>query len=299
MAGDGLDIKVLRAIHVLSTCGSVTRAAEILEVTPGAISYLINKARKTTGSALFFRTRSGMEPNNLAKELSQRYQNISHELAASDDENTLFSRRMVVSTYSLLELILSHAMLSSTSPAPQLHFQPHRDNDNERLIKLRNKEVDIDIGTRLPVDRSIVQIKFLLSNSGVLLNKQHPSITDSITLEQWQNSRHAIWTRGMHFYSDSIEHSNRFDELFRQQSLSLIASSSLSVATLCAFSDLVILMPEIIGRKLEIFFPVKWLPAPEELSMHYECFLHYHHSHANNKQMSDLISFFQQSVNCA
>lgn len=297
MAGEGLDIKVLRAIHVLSTCGSVTKAAEILDVTPGAISYLINKARKTTGSALFFRTRTGMEPNNLAKELSQRYQNISLELATPDDENALFNRSMVISTYSLLELILSHSMLNAPSAMPTLHFQPHRDNDNERLIKLRNKEVDIDIGTRLPVDRSIVQIKFLLSDTGILLNKQHPTITDSITMEQWHSSRHAIWTRGMHFYSDSIEHSNRFDELFRQQSISLVASSSLSVATLCAFSDLVILMPETIGRKLETFFPVKWLPAPNELSMHYECFLHYHHSHANNKQMSDLISFFQQSVN--
>lgn len=297
MAGDGLDMKVLKAIHVLSTCGSVTRAAEILQVTPGAVSYLINKARKTTGSALFFRTRTGMEPNTLAKELSQRYQNINHELNTSDSNNGYASRSIVVSTYSLAELILSHAALNSASTLPMLHFQPQHESENERLIKLRNKEVDIDIGTRLPVDRSIVQIKFIVSDTGVLLSKEHPTIKDSITLEQWQNSRHAIWARGMYFFSDDITKTNQFNELFRDQSLSLVASSSLSVATLCALSDLVILMPKIVGNKLEKILPVKWLPAPDELTMHYECFLHYHHSHVDNNNLSELITFFQQAFN--
>lgn len=297
MAGDGLDMKVLKAIHVLSTCGSVTRAAEILQVTPGAVSYLINKARKSTGSALFFRTRTGMEPNTLAKELSQRYQNINHELNASDSNNAYASRSIVVSTYSLAELILSHAALNSASTLPMLHFQPQHESENERLIKLRNKEVDIDIGTRLPVDRSIVQIKFIVSDTGVLLSKEHPTIKDSITLEQWQNSRHAIWARGMYFFSDDITKTNQFNELFRDQSLSLVASSSLSVATLCALSDLVILMPKIVGNKLEKILPVKWLPAPDELTMHYECFLHYHHSHVDNNNLSELITFFQQAFN--
>lgn len=297
MADEGLDMKVLKAIHVLSTCGSVTRAAEILQVTPGAVSYLINKARKTTGSALFFRTRTGMEPNTLAKELSRRYQNINHELTPSDSDDAYASRTIVVSTYSLAELILSHAVLNSASTLPMLHFQPQHESENERLIKLRNKEVDIDIGTRLPVDRSIVQIKFIVSDTGVLLNREHPTIKESITLEQWHQSRHAIWTRGMHFFSDDIAQTNQFNELFRGQALSLVASSSLSVATLCALSDLVILMPKIVGNKLEKILPVKWLPAPEELTMHYECFLHYHHSHADNNNLSELITFFQQSFN--
>lgn len=48
-----LDLKVLKAIHILCQSGSVSKTAEILEVTPGAVSYLINKARKATGTSLF------------------------------------------------------------------------------------------------------------------------------------------------------------------------------------------------------------------------------------------------------
>lgn len=297
MTAEGLDMKVLRAIHVLSTCGSVTKTAEILQVTPGAVSYLINKARKSTGSALFFRTRSGMEPNTLAKELSQRYQNISHELTAHDNKSTITQRTVTISTYSLIEMILSHAMLNTRQPVPMANFQPQFESDNERLIKLRNKEIDIDIGTRLPVDRSIVQIKFLMTDIGILVNKQHPTIKDSISLAQWHNSRHATWSRGMHFFSEDIEQTNQFSELFHSQDTALVASSSLSVVMLCALSDIVLLMPKVVGNKLEALLPVKWLSAPKELTMRYECFLHYHHSQANNKKMSDLISFLQQTFN--
>lgn len=42
-----LDIKMLRTIHTLCACGSVVQTAKILGVSPGAISYTINKARKS------------------------------------------------------------------------------------------------------------------------------------------------------------------------------------------------------------------------------------------------------------
>lgn len=75
-----LDIKTLRTIHTLCACGSVIQTAKLLGVSPGAISYTLNKARKITGSALFFRSRTGMAPSSLAEELSQKYQQIAGEL---------------------------------------------------------------------------------------------------------------------------------------------------------------------------------------------------------------------------
>lgn len=75
-----LDIKTLRTIYTLCSCGSVMQTAKLLGVSPGAISYTLNKARKITGSALFFRSRTGMEPGSLAEELSQKYQKIVKDL---------------------------------------------------------------------------------------------------------------------------------------------------------------------------------------------------------------------------
>ena len=76
---NGLDMKVLRAVHTLTQSGSVSRAADILGVTPGPVTYLISKARKATDSALFFRSRRGMAPDTRARELNARYQSFCLE----------------------------------------------------------------------------------------------------------------------------------------------------------------------------------------------------------------------------
>ncbi|EAA4072576.1 LysR family transcriptional regulator [Salmonella enterica subsp. enterica] len=54
-----LDIKTLRTIHTLCACGSVIQTAKLLGVSPGAISYTLNKARKITGTAFFFAPEPG------------------------------------------------------------------------------------------------------------------------------------------------------------------------------------------------------------------------------------------------
>lgn len=130
MNSQEMDMKTLRAIHVLSTCGSVTKAAEILQATPGAISYLINKTRKATGSSLFFRTRHGMEPNALAKSLSERYQSINEAFftPVSDPDQPL--QHITLSTWSLLELELAKEALASDSLPAKLDFQPQPLADN-------------------------------------------------------------------------------------------------------------------------------------------------------------------------
>ncbi|MBU9847079.1 LysR family transcriptional regulator [Rahnella ecdela] len=285
-----MDMKVLRAIHLLSTSGSVTKTAEILQVTPGAVSYLINKARKSTGSALFFRTRDGMKPNTLALELSQRYLGVTEQFSEGNMQKSLNERTIVLSTYSLFELLLSITLLNTT----KLTFSRSSHDDAERLMKLRNKEVDVDIGSRLAVDSSIVQLKLFSSDLGALVSKNHPTIKETFTMEDWHQNRHIIWSRGMQFISDNMELTHSFRALFDQQEIAFVASSSLNVTALCAYSDLVILLPLLIGKKVESLFPVKALPLPAEMKMSFECYVHYHHSFAKNENFHQLLSEIQK-----
>ncbi|MFK3663275.1 LysR family transcriptional regulator [Scandinavium sp. NPDC088450] len=62
------DLKLLRTKHTICQAGSVTLAAVVLGITPGAVSYLVKKAREATGATLFFRTRNGLEPDLQALE---------------------------------------------------------------------------------------------------------------------------------------------------------------------------------------------------------------------------------------
>lgn len=285
-----LNIKVLRAIYTLNTAGSVTKAAELLQVTPAAVTYLINQARKITGSALFYRTRDGMKPNTLALELCQRYQNIMRDYYPAETVSSSKNRVFIISTYSLFEFYLAITLGRMAHKNAALSFVSIKDSDTQRLADLRNKQIDIDIGERLPVDSSIVQIKLFSTAVGVMTRKDHPSIGDKFNIGDWHSNNHVVWSKGMPFISDDVGHTRQFHNLFNQQKTEWRSSDLLSLTLLCAHSDMVSRMPMCIGNKLESVLPIKIHTLPEELSMTCECYLHYHHSFTN-----DLI--FQEFIN--
>lgn len=292
-----LDIKMLRTIHTLCACGSVLQTAKILGVSPGAISYTINKARKITGSALFFRSRTGMVPNSLAEELSQKYQKIAKDI---DVDNVLSAKDktvFTVSCYSVLELLLSTTLIATTKSLPRINFCTSIENDEARIARIRNKEVDIDIGTRLPVNNSIIQLRFFSSGISAIVRHDHPVIGETFTMSDWTKHQHAIWSRGMHLISDNVVQTNRFNALFQTRNVAFVASSTLNLVMLCAHSDLIILLPTVIAQNLQALLPIKVLDVPPELEMSYECYVHYHHSLSTNLLLGELIQHFQASVN--
>jgi DNA-binding transcriptional LysR family regulator len=293
---DAIDMKVLRAVHLLVTCGSVTKTAELLDVSPGAVSYLLNKARQTTGSALFLRTREGMIPDNIAKELSQRYVNISKELYDDKGVVSLSNREVMICTYSLLEFIISSSLSGMKDSPEQLHFTPPEMNDSSRLLRLRSKEVDIDIGTRLPVDRSVIQTLLFSCGIKILMSKNNPLLKKGLTLNNWLQCNHARWSRRMDFVCDDYKHANRFYELMNQRKISVVSSDSLNMALLCAFSDHVMLMPTVVANIIAEKLPIAVVNPPKELEMQFDCYLHYHHSLSNETKLKEIISLLQEVV---
>ncbi|HGF8574671.1 LysR substrate-binding domain-containing protein [Salmonella enterica] len=161
---------------------------------------------------------------------------------------------------------------------------------------MRNKEVDIDIGTRLPVNSSVIQLKFFSSGISAVIRHDHPVIGDTFTMSDWTQHQHAIWSRGMHLISDNVEQINRFNAPFETRNVAFVASSTLNLVMLCAHSDLIILLPTVIARNLQPLLPIKVLDVPPELEMSYECYVHYHHSLATNPLLGKLIQHFQASV---
>lgn len=288
-----LDIKVLRVIHYLVTNGSVTKTAELLDVSPGAVSYMLNKARQFTGSALFTRSGSGMIPDNVARELSQRYLNIKRELTGISESKNLENRVVTVSTYSLLEFMISKEMSDKSKFPTMFDFSPPELDCEARLRRLRSKEVDIDIGTRLQTDRSIVQISLFKCGLSVFMSKNNPRASKHFSLEDWRESHHIRWSRRMDFICNDYKHANRFHNLMNERNISVISSDSLNMAMLCAFSDHLMLMPELLSKNLENYLPIISVTPPLELQMQFECYLHYHHSLSGDKALNVILDKLQ------
>ena len=289
-----INLKALKAIHVLTTCRSVTRTAELMDVSPATISYLLNKVRKITGTVLFCRTKNGMVPDSTALELSQRYISIIGELPSGESGLPLNSRILTISTYALIELMLSYKLKKSTLSPKMLYFTPPEMDDEARLIRLRNKEVDLDIGSRLPPDRSIIQVDFISSEIAIIVSKDHPTIQGRFTMKDWYDNKHIVWSRGMNLVCADVEHANRFNELINTRDVSVTSSNSLNMIALCCFSNDIVLMPSDIVSFIETCFPVKAYEPPKELRMRFDCSLHYHHSLANNKSIVDLLNLIKK-----
>lgn len=283
-----LDIKSLRVIHTLVNCGSVTRSAELLNVPPGAISYYINKARKSTNTALFFKTKNGMMPDNIARELSKRYLSIVNNSSFSSKAINLSSRDITLSSYAILELLIGISF-NHRSETRKINFTPLPTDDSERLQRLRNKEVDIDIGTRLTPDNNIIQSRLFSCGVKIVANKQYPLSNDQFSLSDWEKATHIIWGRGMHLFHDDFEHVNLFHKHMNLRNIVCKASNSINMILMAAYSQHVVLMPEVIANQLLGKIPIKLFTPPPELQMIYECFIHYHKSYAEEKIISDML----------
>ena len=293
---DTLDLKTLRAIHVLCQSGSVSKTAQVLKVTPSAISYLIRKARVATGVPLFIRTRRGMTPDNNAKALSDRYQIIRNGLQDSPPTSQDMARPVVISALPLTELLISLAATDRPDDVPPLVFQPPPDNDHDRIIRLRNQETDIDIGTSLPADHSVMQLRCRLGSSGILARHAHATVKDRVTLRDWQENPHAFLNHGIRYLHEDAAFMERFSALTGHDTLPFTASTCLSLVALCTLSDILLLIPERMGKKLCARLPLNWLAAPDALTLHGECYIHYHRTLSGNARLRQTMALVRRAL---
>ncbi|MGL4725440.1 MAG: LysR family transcriptional regulator [Scandinavium sp.] len=277
-----VDLKVLHVVHVILTSGSVTKAAEILNLTPGSVTYWLNKAREATGSALFFRNKNGMQPDNVAKELSVRYQKFATQFQEDNKKLPLDDRTITLSTYALFELFLGLSV-HEHSPSKNIVFTPLPTDSCERLTKLRNKEVDLDIGSTLPEDRSIIRTRVLNSPIRAIVRKDHPSIKERLTLDHWSENQHIAWSRESQLTCDDHHEATQYYELLQKRNFVCTSSNSSNMIMMACHTDSIVLMPDFIAKIFQKKMPIAIFDLPLPFELHYEFSAHYHCSMIKNK----------------
>lgn len=287
-----IDLKLLKVINTLVVSGSVTKTAQLLNLSPGTISYALKKARSITGAHLFIRTKSGMKPDTTARELSQRYQKFTGVNSDTPEPGeTERDHALTFMTYSPVEMMIARAVkkLDFKAQAPHFSFLPYDSNVNHRLEKLKNGQVDIDVGAKLPADQLINKIKLFSCPVSVLVNSKTP-LEGQLPLAEWQTRKHAVWSVLADYYCDDIATSQDAMKHIAERNVAMISASIINMVTFCAASDCMMMIPDYFTRTLTGIFSVKRLTMPRELNIRYDCYIHFNKKLTENAVLMKVIS---------
>ncbi|RJT46823.1 LysR family transcriptional regulator [Rahnella woolbedingensis] len=272
-----ISIKKLQVVNALIENGSATNAAKMLNISPSSISYTLKKLQDQLGVPLFRREKEGLKPNVEAYSLQEQY----NEVMGLNTTRKTF----IITTYALVEFLLAdyiHDFIREKT----LHFVPMDVCENERLRKLKHREVDIDIGGRLPEDVSIISERYLYSDMCILVRENHPSIKNKFTLEDWHQNQHLRWQRDRGSISNMVDGVDASERYFNERDIAWESPNLLTLAYLCSGSDHIMMVPEVFTKSLISMLPLKSFVPPPSFEMKFKCYLHYHR--ALEKKISSL-----------
>jgi DNA-binding transcriptional LysR family regulator len=141
---NAVPLSALRAIEAIARNGTLTRAAEELGVTAGAISQRLAKAEAALGQTLFIRDQAGLRPTAICAQIAPRLSHAIAELSAvvseirSPEDSTLTVS--VAPIFASRWLIWRINRFNQENPGISLRVLPTAD-----IVDLDHSEVDIGI----------------------------------------------------------------------------------------------------------------------------------------------------------
>lgn len=304
MNNEKIELKSLKILNAVLETKSVTAAAEMLAMSPSSITYAINKLRDITTNPIFTRAKGGVVPTTLALDLNARYVkamsliNDGLDISAPGSD-TDFSKEIIISTYTFLEFWLSMSLLNKEvlkNESIALKFVPHPLSHEERTSKLRNREVDIDIGTELPRDSAITVYNLISSNTVAMVSRQHPRIKNRLTMEDWHDYEHIAWMREDYGMANILGDAVTLKAVRDHRNVLVSTASSLNMMMLCAHSDNIMLVPRIFSDYLKTVLPVNIFDIPFEVNIHSDFYLHFHNQSLNNVHVNKIFSEINKLV---
>jgi len=239
------EISLLVIFDAIMTEGSITRAAELLDLTQPAVSNALSRMRQAWNDELFIKDGRNIQPTIYAQGLWERVRNPLLELEDAVDIEG-FDPATAKRTFRIAaaDTIIDTAwgplrkIIEEQAPNINLHAVPYTISNGHEL--LNNAEVDLIVGGLLEVDDSI-HCEYLYSPCYTcVMRPNHPLTQSELTLEEFANSDHLL-------VSLSGEASGYTDEVLAQYGLSRRVAMTVNhfsaVPKLISQSDLIAIVP--------------------------------------------------------
>lgn len=308
----GIDLNLLRALHVLLEERSVTKAAERLFITQSAMSKSLWRLREALSDPLFTRFGQGLVPTSRAQDLAiplrQIFQQMSEMLVPAQFDPLTTRDHVRIAAPEHIALAIVPALISRcahAAPGLQVECVPLMD---DHLQKLAMGIVDFAIDFERSRPES-VNVRSLYKAPPVFLcRKHHPLATGRLVDIEATCSFPQITCRSLNLSQDSLA---IVDELFNTLSLTrqtiLDTNHLLLAIDVLLGSDALMLAPEYLlrldttGDKVTAL-PIAHSPLYDELQVHFQL-LHHARTLASplhrwiSDQIDDIADTFPNSGN--
>lgn len=265
-----LDLNLLVAFDALMTEKNVSKAAEKLFIGQSAMSHSLNRLRQALDDPILVRTASGMRPTKRAEALIVPIRKALLEIEVTVTSPSAFDpataeHRFVIAATDYNELILLPSLLKKVreiAPGVNIHVkQPHEYLPEEEL---ENGSINVALGFDVSFETPArIHQQALFHDAFVsIVRKDHPTISDTLSLEQFLDMEHLL-------ISPSGGEYGIIDQCLSELNLSRKIVSTvphfLSAPLIISETDMLLTLPYRIAEKFVQIVPLKLLHTPVEL----------------------------------
>lgn len=258
------DLNLIRTFVAIYEMRSVSAAAKRLNVTQPSVSYALNRLRDVLHDPLFTRTRDGMVPTFNATQLFHSFRNALNSIESAISATRHFDPQQSTRTFRL-----------ALSDLGELHFLPPLVQEFKRIAPhvgldvvqmdserigdwLQTGSVDAAVGNvTIAGGRARKKTVFTESYS-CLLRTAHPTISDSLSLEQFVDANHVVVApfTGHHLVEDVL------NGMGLERKVALRVTHFTSLVAVVASTDLLLTLPTRIARAFASDGSMRVLPLP-------------------------------------
>ncbi len=264
----GVDLNLLAVFDAILQEGSITRAAERLDMSQPATSNALNRLRALLHDPLFVRQARGMTPTPRARQLAEPIREALTLIRHTLSEQWLFDYahsehrfRVAMSDYGdsvILPRLLDH--LARVAPAVQVDVVA---NDHPAVATdLRSGDLDLAIGNRPELEREFRSEGLLVEQFICMARADHPGIRDRLTLRRFAELHH-VDVSHTRYLSRRIDEALAAEQLRRR--VTATVPSFLSVAPIVAATDLIATIPWRAARAFAGTGGLRLIPPPVAL----------------------------------
>lgn len=260
----GVDLQLLRVMCAVMETRSVSRAADLLNMTQPAASYLLGRLRAELEDPLFLKTNKGMSPTPRTLAI---YQDVRRGLDVLDSalrptgfDPAQSDRNFRLAMSDIGEMVFLPPILQQLQAiAPRVTVEMVQVPLQQLPRALDFGDIDFGIGNLPEICSDTSYATAFREHYVCLLRRRHRSIKKSLTRKLFEEADHIIVSSPYtgHY---SVERSLLEHDIRRRPSLKI--PNYTSVPNVVAETDLLVIAPSRVARAFEKTHGLRSLPLP-------------------------------------